>query len=144
MQTDREQAENRQSNKQTENSKTEATLILCGSSGERANYNIMLLLFAVSPPPVFSYLLFNRSSVNKNFSIDYSLLIIIHNPYSIIHHYSLLHYSLFILNIHYFPTLSSLFTIVFIIFLLPPLLFLPQSVPFNKSVSTYSPLDSLQ
>ena len=34
------QTENRQSNKQRtkSNSKTEATLILCGSSGERANY----------------------------------------------------------------------------------------------------------
>ena len=30
-------AENRQSNKQTDSSNTEATLILCGSSGERAN-----------------------------------------------------------------------------------------------------------
>ena len=38
-QTNREQTENRQSNKQRtkSNSKTEATLILCGSSGERAN-----------------------------------------------------------------------------------------------------------
>ena len=32
-QADREQSEN----KQTDSSKTEATLILCGSSGERAN-----------------------------------------------------------------------------------------------------------
>ena len=35
------QTENKQTNRQrTENSKTEATLILCGSSGERANINI--------------------------------------------------------------------------------------------------------
>ena len=33
--------ENRQTIKQSLNSKTEATLILCGSSGERANYNIL-------------------------------------------------------------------------------------------------------
>jgi len=30
-------AQNRQSSKQTDSSNTEATLILCGSSGERAN-----------------------------------------------------------------------------------------------------------
>ena len=33
-----EKLENLQTDKQTEISKTEATLILCGSSGERANY----------------------------------------------------------------------------------------------------------
>ena len=41
MPTDKEQtdnqAENRQSSRQTDSSNTEATLILCGSSGERAN-----------------------------------------------------------------------------------------------------------
>ena len=31
-------ADREQTSKQTENSKTEATLVLCGSSGERANY----------------------------------------------------------------------------------------------------------
>ena len=30
-------ADREQTSKQTENSKTEATLVLCGSSGERAN-----------------------------------------------------------------------------------------------------------
>ena len=33
-------SENRHTIKQTEISNTEATLILCGSSGERANYDI--------------------------------------------------------------------------------------------------------
>ena len=37
----REQTDNQTNTQRTENSKTEATLILCGSLGERANTSIM-------------------------------------------------------------------------------------------------------
>ena len=56
--------ENRQtSREQTENSKTEATLILCGSSGERANikgYDNMVILLSLKCLNKIAFSLFEK------------------------------------------------------------------------------------